>query len=135
MPGLLVYQVIGSNSPESVPFPAPNPGRVPSPVSVRERSSWEIIREFAEEAIRSGSTARESIETFLRENPALIDLIIAVGIAGLVATFAEDIATLGAGILDDLITVPFFARLIAIAVEMRQAIAVGATATTLITAH
>ena len=135
MPGLLVYQVIGSNLPQSVPVPAPNPGRVPSPVLVRERSSWEIIREFAEEAIRSGRTARESIETFLRENPALIDLIIAVGIAGLVATFAEDIATLGVGILDDLITVPFFARLIAIALEMRQALTVGVAASTLITAH
>ena len=125
-PGLLVYQVIGSSLP--VPVPVPVPETSPSPVLVRERSSWEIIREFAESAIRAGQTTTQAIENFLRAHPDLINIIIAAGIAGLVATFAEDIATFGAGILDDLVTVPFFARMIAVALELRQSLAITATA-------
>ncbi len=134
-PGLLVYQVIGSNVPIPIPVPARAPETSPSPVLVREHTTWEIIRDFAEQAIRTGQTSKEVIENFLRAHPGLINLIIAAGITGLIATFAEDIATLGAGILDDLVTVPFFARMISIALELRQSLAIAATAATVKATH
>jgi hypothetical protein len=128
-PGLLVYQVIGSSLPIPIPVPLPQPAERRVPALRRQPTAWEAIRTFAEEAIETGATGRDAIVNFLRQHPELIDLIIAVGIAGLIATFAEDIATLGAGILDDLITVPFFARMIAIAVELRQALTVTTAVT------
>jgi hypothetical protein len=79
------------------------------------------VRDFAEQAIRTGATSAAAIRAFLQENPDLINVVIGIGIAGLVATFAEDIATLGAGILDDLVTVPFFAAMIRIAMQLRPA--------------
>lgn len=136
-PGLLVYQVIGSSIP--IPVPAPersretNRGR--SPVLVREQTAWEAIKQFAEEAIRTGQTGARAIENFLRAHPDLITVVIVAGIAGLIATFAEDIATAGAGILDDLVTVPFFARMISVALELRQSLALATAATAAATAH
>ena len=118
-PGLLVYQVIGSSLP--VPVPVPLPETQPSPVQIRQRSGWERVRDFAEQAIRTGATSAAAIRAFLQENPDLINVVIGIGIAGLVATFAEDIATLGAGILDDLVTVPFFAAMIRIAMQLKPA--------------
>jgi hypothetical protein len=127
--GLLVYQVMGSSLPVPVvvPVPVASPNTVPnpSPARVREHSGWETIRDFAREAIESGETASERIRQFLIANPELIDLVIGVGVLGLIATFGEDIATLGAGLLDDLVTVPFFASMISVAMELRQAIAAG----------
>jgi hypothetical protein len=101
------------------------------PVRVRERSGWERIRDFARQAIETGATASTAIRAFLIANPELVDLVIGVGVAGLVATFAEDIVTLGAGILDDLVTVPFFASMISVALELRQAIAAGTLITSM----
>lgn len=136
-PGLLVYQVIGSSLPLPVPVtsPARQRSRGRSPVLVREQSAWEAIRQFAEEAIRTGQTSAQAIENFLRAHPDLITVIIVAGIAGLIATFAEDIATAGAGILDDLVTVPFFARMISIALELRQSLALATAATAAATAQ
>jgi hypothetical protein len=103
------------------------------PARVRRRSGWERIRDFSRQAIETGATAASAIRAFLIANPELIDLVIGVGVAGLVATFAEDIVTLGVGIIDDLVTVPFFASMISVAMELRQAIAAGTLITTMTT--
>jgi hypothetical protein len=103
---------------DPIPVPVPQPQNRPVPV---RRTMWNRISDFATEAIRSGQTADAYIQSFLLANPELINYIIAVGVAGLVATFAEDIATLGVGILDDLVTVPFFAAMIRIALALRPA--------------
>ncbi len=118
-PGLMVYQVIGSSTP--LPVPVPVPSEAPEPARIRQRSGWDRVRDFAEEAIRTGATSGAAIRAFLENNQDLIDLIIGIGVVGLIATFAEDIATFGAGILDDLVTVPFFAAMIRIAMQMRPA--------------
>jgi len=103
---------------DPVPVLVPQPQNRPVPV---RKTTWDTIRDFATEAIRSGQTADAYIRSFLQANPELINYIIAAGVVGLVATFAEDIATLGAGIIDDLVTVPFFAAMIRIALTLRPA--------------
>jgi nitrous oxidase accessory protein NosD len=45
--------------------------------------------------------AEEAARRFLAENPEVRYLLIGAAIAIVIATLAEDIATLGAGILDD----------------------------------
>lgn len=104
-----------------VPVPIPFPARQPQPQTVRNNSTWQTVRDFVSEAIRTGQTADAFIVSFLQLHPEIINYIILVGVAGLVATFAEDIATLGAGIIDDLVTVPLFAAMIRIALTLRPA--------------
>ena len=81
--------------------------------------------------IDSGQDAEEAIRNFLRSHPDLINIVIAAGIAGLIATIGEDIITAGVGILDDLVTIPIFAQMVRIAWQLRGlaagAAAVGAT--------
>lgn len=97
------------------------PERVPEPqpVPVAERNLWERIKGFVEELIESGQDIGQAIDTFLRANRDLINLILAAGIAGLIATIGEDILTAGAGIADDLVTIPIFAQMIRIAWRLR----------------
>jgi hypothetical protein len=61
---------------------------------------------------------------FFVQNPDLINVIIAAGVAVILATLAEDIATLGAGILDDFVMIPIAVRVIMLAREAAAAVAV-----------
>jgi hypothetical protein len=114
-----------------VPVPVPVPVPAPLPRTATERSRWQQIRQFVEELIESGQDAEEAIRNFLRSHPDLINIVIAAGIAGLIATIGEDIITAGVGILDDLVTIPIFAQMVRIAWQLRGlaagAAAVGAT--------
>ncbi len=76
--------------PETVPEPAPN-----------RRDMLREIREFIRQVVESGVNAEEAARRFLAENPEVRYLLIGAAIAIVIATLAEDIATLGAGILDD----------------------------------
>ncbi len=77
---------------ERVPVPAP---------TVDRRSALQAVRDFIRQVVESGENAEEAARRFLAEHPEVRYLLIGAAIAVVVATLAEDIATLGAGILDD----------------------------------
>ena len=85
-----------------VPVPAPEPARRP----VRApRTVLEKIRDFVNDAVEGGRNAEEAARRFLEENPEvrqyLAAALIGAAILIVIITLAEDIATLGAGLLDD----------------------------------
>lgn len=74
--------------------------KIPPPVPVRQEA-LEKIRDFLRRVVTSGEEAEAAARGFLRENPEVKYLLVGAAIAIIVATIAEDIATLGAGLLDD----------------------------------
>ncbi len=101
-PGLLAYSVRLRGQPIPVPQRVPETRRQPARVrSPAQRSQLEQIRQFVRQVVESGEAAEEAARRFLEANPELRYLLIGAAIAVVVATIAEDIATLGAGLLDD----------------------------------
>jgi hypothetical protein len=78
--------------PEPVPLPAP-------------REVLEQIRRFVREVVKSGEDATEAARRWVAQHPEVVGYVkaamIGAAIGIVVATIIEDIATLGAGILDD----------------------------------
>jgi hypothetical protein len=92
--------------------------RVPLPVPMPEpvrRSSLEKIRAFIRRVVQSGAEAEEAARSFLAENPEVRNLFYGTAIAIVVSTLIEDIATLGAGILDDPASIAVAAALVRVA--------------------
>jgi len=85
---------------EPVRVPARERAPAPAP-AVDRRSALQAIRDFVRQVVESGENAEEAARRFLAEHPEVRYLLIGAAIAIVVATLAEDIATLGAGILDD----------------------------------
>jgi hypothetical protein len=88
----------------------PQPEKVPVRVPEKEREPvLRKIKQFIQRVVASGEDAYEAAKEFLKNNPDVLRYIkniaagvmIVAAIVIIVATIVEDIASLGAGILDD----------------------------------
>jgi hypothetical protein len=82
--------------PDPVPVPAPERRPVRAP-----RTALQKVRDFINEVVEGGANAEEAARQFLRDNPEVRYYLIGAAVLIVVVTLAEDIATLGAGLLDD----------------------------------
>ena len=102
MPGLLVYQVIGSRVPQPVPVPETGKETNKKPV---ERTTVQRITTFVTDMIHAGGNAEAAARAFLQANPDLRDTIrtlsIAIIVGLVVGMLAEDIASLGTAIINN----------------------------------
>jgi hypothetical protein len=108
-PGVVVYyrrRRRRVSQPEPVPHGVPNPETdeerrrlaAPQPVPVPAR---QVIVDFIHRAAQATADVDRAVQEFLDQHPELVYVIAAAGVALFLATIAEDIATLGAGLLDD----------------------------------
>jgi hypothetical protein len=114
-PGVVVYyrrrrRRVSEPVPVSVPYGVPEaetederrrrdqPQPVPIPVPVPVR---QMIVDFIRRTVQAGIDADRAVGDFLQQHPELAYAIAAAGAALFIATIAEDIATFGAGLLDD----------------------------------
>lgn len=102
--------------PITPPVPIPVPGIPPviNPVPA-QRSTTQKIADFIRQVVQSGEDAEAAASRFLAENPEVRYVLIGAGVLIILATIAEDIATLGAGILDDPPTIAAALALIRVA--------------------
>lgn len=146
--GLLAYSVKKKEAPvkvpEPVPMPAPEgvksprresqptrppelqpqpaPGMQPSPaMRTRLQQISEFVLGLIAAGILAGAEAERAIRNFLSAHPELIDTVIAAGVTIIVGTIIEDIATAGAGAVDDPATIGLATMLIRIARAIRMA--------------
>lgn len=119
-PGLLAYAVKVKGAQRTVPVRVPSPKGKKSPL----RKVADFLQELIETGITSGAKLDDALMGFYRANPDLINIVIAASVGVIVGTLAEDIATLGAGILDDLVMIPIAARAIMIARQAAAALAI-----------
>lgn len=78
--------------------PEGGPGLEPVPA---RREVLEEIRDFVRRVVESGEDAGRAAEEFVREHPEVRYALYGAAAAIVLGTLIEDIATLGAGILDD----------------------------------
>lgn len=128
-PGLMAYAVKVKGSGVKVPVTAPNPKKVKSPL----RRVADFLQELIEVGVTSGARLDAALESFFRSNPELINVVIAASVGVIMGTLAEDIATLGAGILDDVVMIPIAVRAIMLARQAAAALAVVGGASRLAT--
>lgn len=89
-------RTVPQNAPQPAPQQAPQPLPQPIPVPVMQQ-----IEEFIHEVVETGVNAEQAANRFLRDHPELVYVVAGLSIGIFLATIAEDILTLGAGIADD----------------------------------
>ena len=131
-PGVVVYYQRRRQVPEPFPVPVPEPGRQTDedqrrsnspqqqPVLIPQ-SAMQQIREFLRQVVESGQNAEDAAQKFLQQHPELVYVIAGAAIVIFLATIAEDILTLGAGIADDPATIAAAAALWRTAMQQLQA--------------
>jgi plasmid stabilization system protein ParE len=112
-PGVIVYW---ERNRRLVPVPVPNTQTAPRREQERERqqptppvlipvpvamSPLEEIADFIRRVVASGEDAERAAQRFLQEHPEVRYLLVGAAVVIVIATIAEDIITLGAGLLDD----------------------------------
>jgi hypothetical protein len=121
---------------EPLPVPLPVPVTAPDQQSAEDRNrrtnpqqqpvlipqpAMQQIREFLRQVVESAQNAEEAARQFLQQHPELVNVIKAAAITIFLATIAEDILTLGAGIADDPATIAAAAALWRVATQLRVA--------------
>jgi hypothetical protein len=102
MPGLLVYQVVGTRIPQPLPVPDTSTETNKKPV---ERTNVQRITTFVTDMIHAGGNAEAAARAFLQANPDLKDTIrnlsIAIIVGLVVGMLAEDILSLGTAVINN----------------------------------
>jgi hypothetical protein len=132
-PGVVVYYKRRRRRvPEPEPYPVPVPSPEEQPEEERRRRpttpqpvpipqpAMQQIRDFLRRVVSAGQDAEEAARQFLRDHPDLVYVVAGAAITIFVATIAEDILTLGAGLIDDPATLAAAAALWRVAMQMRS---------------
>jgi hypothetical protein len=125
--------VPGKEGGQVIPLPGRQPDLQPVPLAAKSRLERVVsfLHELIESGVTSGAQLDAAVRAFLRANPELANIVIAAGVAAIMATIAEDFATLGWGVIDDFVMLPIVARVMMLAREAAAAAAVLGSATQL----
>jgi hypothetical protein len=73
------------------------------------------VADFVRRVLTSGEDAMQAARRFVAEHPEIRDYVVAFGVGVILGTIAEDVVTLGAGLLDDPATIAIGLALIRVA--------------------
>jgi hypothetical protein len=93
-----------------VPVQQPVPVVTPAPAPARRQ-----VADFVRRVLSSGEDAVQAARRFVADHPEVRDYVVAFGVGIILGTIAEDVVTVGAGLLDDPATIAIGLALIRVA--------------------